>query len=575
MTTSRRQLLQSLALTGVAGAVFGRALTALAETGTGEKVSAEMVAQAEWISGITLTPQQRELLCGALDEQRGAFAALRAVPLDNAVPPALLFEPSPGQAPPVGPVVVEYSGPSAPKKPKAASDLAFLPLQQLAALLRAREVSSTELTKLYLARIEKYDPKLLAVVTRTPELALKQAAAADAELAAGRWRGPLHGVPFGAKDLLAVPGYPTTWGAGPYKDQVRQEKATVVARLEAAGAVLVAKTTLGELAWGDEWFGGMTRNPWKLAQGSSGSSAGSASTVAAGLVGFAIGSETWGSIVSPSTRCGCSGLRPTFGRVSRYGAMALSWSMDKLGPIARSVEDLAQILGAVCGADGLDPSARDAALRWPLGQDVRKLRLGIVRDLFEFDYTKWADPDEDLQSYRDWQALDQEALKVIERLGLPLATIKLPETLPVGALSTILTAEAATAFDDLTRSGRDNELKRQVANAWPTVFRSGQMIPAVEYLRANRVRTLLKAQVDQLFETIDVYVAPSFGGQNLLMTNLTGHPQVTVPSGFRKDGTPTSITFTGRLYGEAELLAVAKAFQEATDFHLKRPKGFA
>jgi Asp-tRNA(Asn)/Glu-tRNA(Gln) amidotransferase A subunit family amidase len=410
------------------------------------------------------------------------------------------------------------------------------------------------------------------VITRTEDLALEQAERADRELAAGIYRGPLHGVPWGAKDLLAVPPYRTTWGAKPYEDQTREEQATVVSRLAGSGAVLAAKLTLGALAWGERWYGGMTKNPWNTEQGSSGSSAGPASATAAGLVGFALGSETWGSIVSPCTRCGVTGLRPTFGRVSRYGAMALSWSMDKLGPIARSVEDCALVFDVIRGQDWLDPTVVDRPFHWPLNRDVRSLRVGYVEELFDRDRTVGVEDEQEKAILEEWQRYDERTLKTLDEMGLDLVPMQLPKDHPIEPLSFILTAEAATAFDALTRSGRDDLLVRQIANAWPNVFRQGQFIPAVEYIRANRIRWQLLREMEETLRRVDVYVCPSFGGDNLLLTNLTGHPAVVLPNGFRSsDGTPTSITFNGRLYGEAEVLAVAHAYQQATDFHLKRP----
>jgi Asp-tRNA(Asn)/Glu-tRNA(Gln) amidotransferase A subunit family amidase len=347
----------------------------------------------------------------------------------------------------------------------------------------------------------------------------------------------------------------------PFREQRIDEDATVVSRLAAAGAVLVAKLTLGELAWGDVWFGGMTRNPWNPEQGSSGSSAGSAAATAAGAVGFAIGSETLGSIVSPCTRTGATGLRPTFGRVSRHGAMALSWSMDKLGPICRSVEDCALVLDAVRGSDGHDPSVIDAPFAWDPARDVRQLRVGYVPALFE------GPPPEGRE---EQHAHDLATLEVLRGLGITLRPFELP-SLPVAPLSLILTAEAAAAFDDLTRSGRDDQLVRQIAQAWPNVFRLAQTIPAVSYIQANRIRSMLIAEMHRLMADLDAYVVPTYGGTNLLLTNLTGHPSVVLPNGFRKDGTPTSITFLGRLFGESEALLLAKAYQDATGFHLRRP----
>jgi len=368
----------------------------------------------------------------------------------------------------------------------------------------------------------------------------------------------LHGIPYGAKDLLAVAGYPTTWGARPYKDQVINETATVIRKLENAGAVLVAKLSLGALAWGDVWFKDTTRNPWDLSQGSSGSSAGSAAATSAGLVPFAIGSETLGSIVSPSTRCGTTGLRPTYGTVSRYGAMALSWSMDKLGPIARTVEDCAIVFNAIRGADEKDPMSIDAAFNYTPNIDLRTVRIGYLVDEFKRDTVR--------------KKFNDAALARLRNMGVELIPITLPD-LPIYPMSFILTAEAGAAFDELTRSNRDDLLVRQGRNAWPNVFRASRFIPAVEYIQANRLRYLWLQEMKKIFEKVDVYVAPPFG-PNLLLTNLTGHPAVVLPNGFDEKGHPVSITFIGNLFDEGRLLAVAKAYQDATDFHKKHPPLF-
>jgi Asp-tRNA(Asn)/Glu-tRNA(Gln) amidotransferase A subunit family amidase len=554
------------------GAVFSRALVSLAADEP--QVTEAMIGQAEWIAGIELTDDERKLMLEGVNELLQEFAELREVPLDNSVPPALLFEVRPGAAP----RAFRASGRVRPidaaagTRPAADDDLAFLPVTQLGALLRTRQISSEELTRLYLDRLKRHDPTLRCVISLTEERALGQARRADLELSRGAYRGPLHGVPWGAKDLLAVPGYRTTWGARPYEEQVLAEEATVARRLDEAGAVLVAKLTLGALAWGDEWYGGQTKNPWNVEQGSSGSSAGSAAATAAGLVGFAIGSETWGSIVSPCTRCGATGLRPTFGRVSRHGAMALSWSMDKLGPITRSVEDCALVFSAIEGRDGLDPTAVSRPFRWPAARDVRALRIGYLKETFDRDPAEEIEDEEDRERAIEFHAHELRTLETLRGMGLELQPISLPDRYPISPLSLILTAEASTAFDDLTRSGRDDLLRRQVEMAWPNVLRQGQLIPAVEYLRANRIRALLMRQMEELLEGIDVYVSPSFAGDNLLLTNLTGHPCVVLPNGFRtSDGTPTSITFIGRPFGETDLLAVAHSYQQATDYHLQRP----
>ncbi len=565
----RRKVLGVLSALGISSAVFARALEALAQERP--KLTEEMIKQAEWIAGLELDDEKRKMMVKGISESLASYEKIRKVTIDNSVPPAVAFRPIAGP-PGARPRQVSRWMPATLPKPASEDDIAFAPVTHLAAWLRSRQISSVELTKLYLARLTKFNPLLECVVTFTEDLAMKQAEQADRELAAGRWRGPLHGVPWGAKDLLAVPGYPTTWGAPPYKDQVRPEKATVVERLENAGAVLVAKTAVGSLAWGDVWFGGVTKNPWNLKQGSSGSSAGSASATAAGLVGFAIGTETLGSIVSPCTRCGATGLRPTFGRVSRYGAMALAWSMDKIGSIARSVEDCALVFNAIHGNDPKDLSVADSVFVWPPPRDVMSLRVGYVPQLFEEDRSREVKDEEQRKLVQETQGHERKALEVLKALGIKLFPIKLPDAYPVADLGFILDAEAAACFDELTRSGKDALLVRQKADSWPNTFRQGQLIPAVEYIRANRIRTLVMREMEKLMAGVDVYVTPAFGSVNLLLTNLTGHPQVVLPNGFRSNGTPSSITFTGKLYGETELLAVARAYQQATAFHTKRPK---
>jgi Asp-tRNA(Asn)/Glu-tRNA(Gln) amidotransferase A subunit family amidase len=561
-----------VALCGAVGATAVMAAPPLLAAGKPEKgkITKGDLSAVEDLTGLHFKDPQRDLMLKGLEDQKQAYVDLRKVVLDNSVPPALRFDPAPpgiGPEAPGGaaerpPFRMSVAGPD-PEVPANLEDLAFLPLTRLSRLVQSGKVRSVDLTRMYLARLRRLDPVLHAVITYTEERAMEKAEAADKEIAAGKIRGPLHGIPWGAKDLLAVRGYPTTWGSVPFRDQVLDVDATVVLRLDRAGAVLVAKLAVGELAWGDVWFGGMTRNPWNPEQGSSGSSAGSAATTAAGAVGFAIGTETLGSIVSPSTRCGATGLRPTFGRVSRHGAMALAWSMDKIGAICRSVEDCAAVFDAIHGADGKDETAVDRPFLWNPDTDVRKLRVGYVKALFD------AKPEKDRE---EAHALDLAVLDALRGLGVDLQPIDLPD-LPVSALRIILNAESAATFDELTRSGRDDLLVRhQEENAWPNVFRQGRTIPAVEYLAANRVRTLLMREMEKRMAAVDAYVAPSFGGDNLLLTNLTGHPAVVLPNGFRKDGTPGSITFTGRLYGEAPLLALAKAYQDATGFHLKHPK---
>lgn len=521
------------------------------------EITRHAVAGAESLIGVYFNDAKRDSMLDDLHEQLSAYRGLRGVRLANSIPPAVQFNPIPhGFAPPskrssfattpVGKVLL----------PARQEEIAFSSIGQLAALIRSRKISSTQLTHLYLSRLKTYGPKLECVVTLTESLALAQAQRADNEIAAGKYRGPLHGIPYGAKDLLATRGYRTTWGSVPYKDQILDEDATVIQRLEKAGAVLVAKLTMGELAWGDVWFGGKTRNPWKPDQGSSGSSAGSAAATAAGLVGFSIGTETWGSIVSPSNRCGTTGLRPTYGRVSRTGAMALSWSMDKIGPICRTVEDCAIVFNAIHGPDGKDQTLYDFPFSYSPSINFKKLKIGFLKA--------------DFDSAKINKAQNDATLDKLRAMGAHLVPIELPK-LPISDLRIILSAEAAAAFDELTRSGRDSLLVRQIKNAWPNVFRAARFIPAVEYIQANRLRYLLIQEMMKLFTTVDVYIAPSIEGDNSLLTNLSGHPCVVVPNGFTNEHTPTSITFIGRLFDEGTVLAVAKAYQDATDFHLQHP----
>jgi len=557
----RRHFLAYFTSAGLSTTLLPGILWARMQEAKTPRISKQMLTEAEGLAGLSFTDKERDLMLEGLDDFLKNYEDLRQVTFDNSVVPALSFNPViPGMDFKSGPGSVKMTQVRNVSKPANLEDVAFWPVTKLSHLLRTRQVTSTELTTMYLDRLKRYDPQLQCVVTLTEELALKQAKAADAEIAAGTYRGPLHGVPWGAKDLLAAKGYKTTWGAMLYKDQIIEMNATVVDRLTEAGAVLVAKLTLGALAWGDVWFGGKTKNPWNLEEGSSGSSAGPASATAAGLVGFSIGSETWGSIVSPSTRCGATGLRPTFGRVSRHGAMALSWSMDKLGPICRNVEDCALVFQAIHGTDGQDLTVVDRPFGWNPDSDISKLRVGFLKTAFEKEREKNA----------EWRQFDLDSLDKLRSLGVELIPIDLPDY-PIDAMSFVLSAEAGAAFDDLTRDNRDDLMVRQIKNAWPNVFRTSRMIPAVEYIQANRLRTKVMAAMAERMTDIDVYVTPSFVGDNLLLTNLTGHPQVVLPNGFKESGSPTSISFVGRLYGETETLALAKAYQDATDFHTKHP----
>jgi Asp-tRNA(Asn)/Glu-tRNA(Gln) amidotransferase A subunit family amidase len=610
----RRRFLSACSGLGLGGTLFPGVLWAQAQAQGATKITKEMIDSAAAIADVPIPEEDREMMLDNLNQQAKNYEAIYALHIPNSVEPCLIFDPVlPGMKFETERRPSRISKPSAiaaPSTPKNLEDVAFSSVRELAELVRTKKVSSLALTQMYLDRLKRYDPTLKFVVTLTEDRALTQAKNADREIATGKYRGLLHGLPWGAKDLLAVKGYRTTWGAGGFENQMIDEDATVVKRLDEAGAVLVAKLTLGALAQGDHWFGGVTRNPWNAGQGSSGSSAGPASATAAGCVAFSIGSETLGSISSPSTRCGCTGLRPSFGLVPRTGAMALSWSMDKLGPICRAVEDCALVLEAIYGPDGADLSVKNAAFHWDATLDWRKLRVGYLKAEFEPKLEDQqqgakeepaATPEE--QKKRDEQKGRREAgraraeydkkyndaaLAKLKEMGVNLIPVELPKY-PYQSMVTMLTAEAAAAFDELTRTGRDKLLTAQKPFDWPNSFRSARFIPAVEYIQASRARRLAMNAVAKMFDGYDVIVAPT-GSDQLRITNLTGHPAVILPNGFRGDdapkpptddpgdfqntggpGTPVSLTFLGNLYGEARLLAFARAYQDATGFHRKHP----
>ncbi len=621
MPLDRRSFLAVAGRFGLLSTLFPGALYTLAAQPSGDvgepklaPVTPAMIDAAAVLAGVSIAPDQRAAMLEALNDQRESYSAIRALHLPNSVAPALVFDPlPPGARFETARMPARYSTPAATAQPPAhLEELAFLSVMELGGLVRRREVTSVALTEMYLARLKRYNPLLHFVVTLTEERAMAKARAADADVAKGLYRGPLHGLPWGAKDLLAVKGYPTTWGAGGFEHQSFGEDATVVQRLDAAGAVLVAKLTLGALAMGDVWFGGRTRNPWNPQQGSSGSSAGPASATAAGCVAFSIGSETLGSISSPSTRCGVTGLRPTFGFVPRTGAMALSWSMDKLGPICRAVEDCAAVLDAIHGPDEQDLSVKPAAFNWNTDSDWRRLRVGYLESAF-------AEPKPQVEqggrqasaprSQSEKKAAEKRAaerkaadarrrydhryelaaLDKLRAMGVQLKPVALPK-LPYAAMVPLLTAEAAAAFDELTMTGRDKLLTAQGPYDWPNSFRVARFYPAVEYIQANRARSLAIAQLSKLFEQVDVIVAPS-GGEQLPATNLTGHPAVIVPNGLRGldapqsphtdtgeddsiggPGTPVSLTFLAGHYRDANALLLARAYEQATGFSKLHPK---
>ena len=510
---------------------------------------------------LNFTQAERDSFFSGLEDYQKSIQAIHQYKINNSVTMSLVFDPVPAGFPlQTEQKPIDWGLPKDVKLPENKNELAFYPVYKLASLLRARKITSMELTKLYLSRLKKYADTLQCTTSLLEETALIQARRADEEIAKGKYRGPLHGIPYGIKDLLSVEGTETTWGAAPYRGQVIHETATVVKKLEEAGAVLIVKLTLGALAMGDIWYGGVTKNPWDLKQGSSGSSAGPAAATVAGLVGFSIGTETLGSIVSPSTRCGATGLRPSFGRVSRHGAMALSWSMDKIGPICRSALDCALVFDAIRGTDGLDNHVRNASFNYTAKTDIKKLKVGYLKNLFDETY-----PTKDN---------DQKALEVIKSLGVDLQPVDISSKIPVNAIRLMLSAEAAAAFDELTRSNRDSLLTDQGKNAWPNSFRKARFIPAVDYINASRIRTELVNEFYEKTKDFDVIISPSFGGTQLLTTNLTGTPCVVVPNGFNNLQRPTSISFIGKLYGEAPVISLARAYQEATGWDEMVPPFF-
>lgn len=523
----------------------------------------DSVRSALKLIDLEMSPAEIDSLRENLANQLESIRAMRALEIRNDLPYALVFVPPVNESR-IVPDQEEllWSFPEKVERPADPEELAFYSVVELSVLIRERKVTSLELTRLCLDRLKRFNDTLQCVITITDSLALAQAARADDELARGIYRGPLHGIPYGTKDLLAVAGYKTTWGAMPYKEQAFDYTATVIKKLEKAGAVLVAKLTLGALAWGDVWYGGVTKNPWNPEQGSSGSSAGSASATAAGLVPFAIGSETWGSIVSPSTRCGTTGLRPTYGRVSKYGAMALSWTMDKLGPICRNAFDCALVFDVIQGPDGMDPEViRNLPFNYQYPGKVKKLRIGYLDEEF-------SRPD----GYNHKN--DSLTLSLLRAQGFELVPKRLPDTFEPEIISLILTAEAAAAFDDLTRSGRDDLLVRQIKNAWPNEFRSGRFIPAVEYIQANRLRYRLVLEFNEMMKDVDVLLSPSFEGDQLLMTNLTGHPCVVLPNGSYESENGGTITLVGHHFDETTILMVARYLQSLTPYEEEHPDFF-
>ncbi len=518
-------------------------------------IDEETLAAAERIARLSFTGDERKQALRSVRGMGDTIERLRAAALRNDEAPSEVFRPLGRAAAAASPhrpsLRPRFRGPL----PASDEDLAFAPLAALAHWIETKQVTSERLVRLSLDRLREQGPKLECVVTLVEERAMAQAKRADAEIAAGKHRGPLHGIPWGAKDLFDTAGIATTWGAEPWKDRVPDRDATVVQRLEAAGAVLVAKLSLGALAYGDQWFGGRTRNPWRTSQGSSGSSAGSAAATAAGLVGFALGTETYGSIGSPSARCGATGFRPSFGRVGRSGAMALCWSLDKIGPIARTAEDCALVLDAIWGADPGDPASETGPFAPALaaaGAGLKRLRVGVLSG---------EEPTED----------DTKVLDALRALGVETAPVAIADGAYGDLIFFLISVEAAAAFDEMTRLDRDDELAWQAPQAWPNTFRAARYVPAVEYLQACRLRRRWQHDASAALDGFDAVIASGRNGSLHALTNLTGHPAITLRSGFRADGTPRGTTLWGRMDGDATLLRVGAALEEKLDLRSRRP----
>jgi Asp-tRNA(Asn)/Glu-tRNA(Gln) amidotransferase A subunit family amidase len=595
---TRRRFIAYFSGVGLSATLLPGVLWAKLQEERAARVTSAMMQDALAVAGLEFTDEERQQMLNGLNQNLTRYEELHRIHIEPDLAPPLYYSPIvPGTRLDRARRPLRASPAPAVKRPAALEDLAFWPIASLAHLLKTRQVTAIELTRMYLDRLKRYNPALNFVVTFTDDLAWRQAEQADREIAEGNYRGPLHGIPWGCKDIIAVPGYPTQWGSDAFKGQVIETEATVVRLLREAGAVLVAKLATGELASGDQWFGGRTNSPWDPTEGSSGSSAGPASATAAGCVAFGIGTETSGSILSPSTICGVTGLRPTFGRVSRYGAMTLSWTQDRLGPLCRTVEDCALVFDAIARADEQDLSVIDLPFNWDAGLDVRKLRVGYLAAAFR---ETPRDP--------DWRRNDEQALEELRRLGVRLEPFELP-SMPANVTGGILGAESGASFDEFIRSGRDRNLtNRNRGNG----MRTSRLVPAVEYLQAQRVRAMVMRQFAATVSNFDVYVAPYInmragaggrgaaapaGGadagrgrgpsaasgqtpqaqppsairEHFQVANVCGYPAVSVPNGFTADGKPTSITFLGRLYNEAGILALAKAYQDRAGWHMKHP----
>ncbi len=563
--TKRRKFLQVAPMALVGTSVMPHSSNSSQVVGT--SLTPKTIGCAELVAGLEFSESERKQILPSVENNVERYARLRQLELTYDVEPATVFHPYQASNRPTG-----AATPNA-KLPVSSVDqvlvrpvieeLAFQPVTVLSNVIKRREVTPTDLTRMYLARLRRYRESINCVVTLTEELALKQAAAADRELAAGRYRGPLHGIPWGAKDLFATKSIRTTWGARPFENQVIDVDATVVERLRDAGAVLVAKLAVGALARGGVWFGGAVQNPWDLNQTVNASSAGPGAAAAGGLVAFSVASETRGSIISTSNPCGVTGLRSTYGRISRYGVMAASWTMDKIGPMCRSVEDCAHVFNAIYGSDGRDDAVVDAPFEWPPKRSLSQMRLGYVQQ--EFEDPPPSAPERERDLWPMWRPVWASALETLRSAGAVLQPIELP-AFPHRLLQIIQSVESAALFDDLTRN---RELDSLTENGSPGSFRSSSFIPAVDYVRAQRARKLLMREMDRLMTTYDAFVSPP-RSEGLQFTSFTGHPALVLKAGFAQ-GVPVGVMFTERLFDETSVLQLGMAFEGSTRWHTMNP----
>jgi Asp-tRNA(Asn)/Glu-tRNA(Gln) amidotransferase A subunit family amidase len=527
-----------------------------------DTITVRDIRNAEKIISVHFTQAKEDSMLGQVQSRAKVYDKMHGYSLDNSIPMTMAQSPllpymnlNKKQLP------VKFDIPADVNIPVNKEELAFYSVPQLASLIKNKKITSVDLTKFFIGRLKKFGDTLHCVISITEDIAMKEAAEADKEILAGNYRGLLHGIPYGLKDLFAVKGTKTTWGAEPYKDQVIDNNSYVYTKLKEAGAVLVAKLSMGALAMDDYWFEGQTKNPWNMREGSSGSSAGSASATVAGLVPFAIGTETYGSIISPSTVCGATGLRPTFGSISRSGAMTLSWSLDKAGPICRSAEDAAIVFNYLHGTDGKDAAAVEMPFNYKEKVDVSKMKIAYAKNYF---------------STKDTLGNENAVLEIFSKAGATLIPVIFPDSgiYNFNMMGIIIGAESAAAFDGFTRTGVDDKMPRQGKDEWPNFFRAARFIPAVEYINANRHRYSLIQKVNEVIEKYDVIICPTWAGNQAAITNLTGNPAISIPTGFNKNNTPTSITLVGNLYDEATLLEVAKIYQDATEWNKMHPEYF-